>query len=72
MGWTTADPAGYWGPGEIDWDFPHLCVFHRPVNEKLHWSHFQFDRSEAIIHAPDVYQNMAHVVWEDKVAKKKG
>ena len=42
------------------------------MNEKLHWLHFQLDRSGAIIHLPDVYQNMAHMVWEDKVAKKRG
>ena len=72
MGWTTADPAGYWGPGEIDWDCPQLFVFHRPVNEKLYWSHFQFDRTQAVIRLPDVFQDTAHMVWEDKTTKKTG
>ena len=55
--WTTADPVGYWASGEIGWESPQLFAPPLIVSEKLRWSNFQFDRTQAIIYFPGVFQN---------------
>ena len=71
MEWATADPAGYWAPGEIDWDSPQLFALPRIVNDRLHGSQLQIRRARASFHLPDGSQNAAHEARKDEVAKEK-
>ena len=61
MEWAIAEPAEYWVRGEIDWGFPQVFALPRIAREKLHWSNFQFIRTQAIIHLPDVSQSTAQL-----------
>ena len=42
------------------------------MNDRLHWSRFQFGRARAIFHLPDVFQNAARVARKDKMANGQG
>ena len=76
MEWTTADPPGCWAPNEIDWDFAQLFISPRIMQNKLRWYTFQFDRTQASIQIPDVFQDTAQMVrktrWPKRSERRRG
>ena len=42
------------------------------MDDKLHWSNLQVDRTQANFYLPDFFQNAAHVARKGKMARKRG
>ena len=47
-----------------------LFILPRVVYKKLRWPNCQVDRTQAIVHKPDVFQNTAQMAWKGEMAKQ--
>ena len=69
--WNTKEVAQYWAPNDLVWSFPQLFELPRISHSQLFPNNFKFEKTQALVSFPAVFENTAEAIGKYQRKGKK-